>query len=156
MRPLTALRLSGAVLCAAIISAMPSSHQLAAQTNARDGMALPRQVLTWYLTANAEQVWPHAGSTLREMFESPRGLREAGNAILRDMGPEVAVIGEQMFDHPEGGGAKVYVRASRHAQIPEIFWIVIFVPADKKVEMIMPQPRRTIRTLFPQVELPGA
>jgi hypothetical protein len=64
------------------------------------------------------------------------------------------MLNEQLFDHPEGGGAQVHVRAVRHSQVPEMFWIVTYFPADRTVQMIMPQPRQTIRTLFPEVQLP--
>lgn len=130
---------------------VPALH---AQDQPGRHVAFPRQVLTWYLAGEADQVWEHAGPMLREISGSVQGLRESAEEISTAMGAEAGVLGEQLFDHPDGGGAQVYVRAVRHTQVPEIFWIVIFFPADRKVQMIMPQPRQTIRSLFPQVQLP--
>lgn len=127
---------------------------LEAQTGSGDAMAFPRQVLTWYLAGEADQVWKHADGPLRELAGSPAGLKQAATEISSDLGPHTAVLKEQVFPHPEGGGWHVFVRALRHAQVPEMFWIVIFSPAEQKVQMIMAQPRQTIRTLFPQVILP--
>jgi hypothetical protein len=130
---------------------VPALH---AQESLGEAAAFPRQMLTWYLGGEAERVWEHAGPMLRELAGSAQGLREASEEIVGGMGPETRVLKEQLFDHPEGGGAKVYVRAVRHANVPEMFWIVTFFPAERKVQMIMPQPRQTVRALFPQVELP--
>ncbi len=145
---------STAILYLGILLSIFASPPLQAQASADEAMTFPRQVLAWYLAGDAERVWAHAGPMMREMAESPNGLREAAAEISATMGSETGVLEEQRFDHPEGGGAQVYVRAARHLEVPEIFWVVIFFPADQKVQMIMPQPRQTIRTLFPQVKLP--
>jgi hypothetical protein len=123
-------------------------------SRAQDAMTFPRNVLTWYLQGDTDRVWDRAGPMLREMAERPETLAAAAAEILGALGAETAVLSEQLFDHPEGGGAQVYVRASRHSQAPEMFWIVIFWPSEAQVLTIMPQPRQTIRTLFPQVTLP--
>jgi hypothetical protein len=145
---------SRATLCLGILLWILAALPLQAQASSGEAMTFPRQVLAWYLAGDSERVWAHAGPMMREMAESPNGLRGAAAEISTTMGSETGVLGEQLFDHPEGGGAQVYVRAARHSEVPEIFWVVIFFPADKKVQMIMPQPRQTIRTLFPQVKLP--
>lgn len=145
---------SRAILCLGIVLSILAAPPLQAQASSDEAMAFPSQVLAWYLAGDAERVWAHAGPMMRELSESPNGLRGAAAELSTAMGAETGVLGEQLFDHPEGGGAQVYVRAARHSQVPEIFWIVIFFPADRQVQMIMPQPRQTIRTLFPQVRLP--
>jgi hypothetical protein len=127
---------------------------LEAQASSDDAMAFPREVLASYLAGDAESVWAHAGPMIRELWETPDGLRGTAEEISTSLGTETDVLGEQLFDHPEGGGAQVYVRAARYSQVSELFWIVIFFPADSTVQMIMPQPRQTIRTLFPEVTLP--
>ena len=145
---------STAILSLGIVLSILTAPLLQAKASSGEAMTFPRQVLAWYLAGDSERVWAHAGLMMREMWENPNGLRGAAAEISTTMGSETGVLGEQLFDHPEGGGAQVYVRAARHSEVPEIFWIVIFLPADKKVQMIMPQPRQTIRTLFPQVKLP--
>ena len=127
---------------------------LQAQDLSGNAMAFPRDVLSAYLAGDAETVWKHAGEGLRSMTESPQGLRQASAELRETMGPETAMLSEQLFDHPEGGGMKVYVRGVQHAEVPEMYWIVIFSPTEQKVAMIMPQPRQTIRSLFPEVTLP--
>jgi hypothetical protein len=154
MSSLRALQTARLSLHVAVVVAIVGVSPLQAQTPSADAMAFPRQVLAWYLAGEAQQVWSHAGPMLRELSESPDGLREAAAEITDSMGPEVAVLGEQLFAHPEGGGMQVYVRTVRHSQVPELFWIVTFSPANRQVQMIMPQPRQTIRSLFPQVKVP--
>ena len=117
-------------------------------------MAFPRDILTSYLQGDTDRVWERAGAMLREMAERPETLAAASAEILGGLGAETAVLSEQLFDHPDGGGFQVYVRASRHAQTPEMFWIVIFAPSEEQILTIMPQPRQAIRVLFPQVTLP--
>jgi hypothetical protein len=143
-----------ASLLAVVLLPLLLAPRLEAQGAPSDGMAFPRELLASYLAGDAERVWEHAGPAMREMAESANGLREAASEISDAMGDEAAVLAEQLFDHPDGGGWQVYVRAVRHTQVPEIFWIVIFRPADRQLQMIMPQPRQTIRALFPQVGLP--
>jgi hypothetical protein len=145
---------STAILSLGILLSILTAPPLQAQASSGEAMTFPRQILAWYLAGDAERVWAHAGPMMHEMAESPNGLRGAAAEFSTTIGSETGVLGEQLVDHPEGGGAQVYVRAARHSEVPEIFWVVIFFPADKKVQMIMPQPRQTIRTLFPQVKLP--
>lgn len=142
------------ILFLGIALSLLAAPPLQAQDPSVEAMAFPRQILTSYLAGDADRVWGHAAPMMREMWQSPAGLRQTAAEITGAMGAETGLLAEQLFDHPEGGGAKVYVRASRHAQAPEMFWVVIFFPAERKVQMIMPQPRQTIRSLFPQVRLP--
>jgi hypothetical protein len=137
-----------------IVVSVLAAPLLQAQNPDGDAMAFPRGALTAYLAADAEKVWQHAGPTLREMWESPNGVRMAAEELTSGIGRETGVLDEQLFAHPEDAGWKVYVRTARHAQVPELFWIVIFSPANRQIGMIMPQPRQTIRTLFPEVRLP--
>jgi hypothetical protein len=142
------------IIVVLLLSLLAAPAALQAQAAPGDTMAFPRQVLTWYLAGDADRVWPLAGETLRELAESPRRMKEDAAEIIESMGPRTGVISEQMFAHPEGGGWQVYVQALRHERAPEMFWIVIFSPAKEQVQMIMAQPRQTVRTLFPQVKLP--
>jgi hypothetical protein len=142
------------VLFAAAFLAIAPPPPLQAQAAAGDALAFPRDMLTSYLGGESQRVWDNAAPALREMFGSAAAMRAAASEISADMGTEEALLSEQRFEHPDGGGAHVYVRAIRHTKVPEIFWIVIFTPADRKVHMIMPQPRQTIRTIFPAVRLP--
>lgn len=114
----------------------------------------PRNVVNWYLSGDAEKLWPHAGEVLRELAEDVEGLREAADDIRQIMGPQTAVLDEQIFDHPEDDGWRIYVRTLRHARADEMFWVVIFSPSTGEIQMIMAHPRRTIQTLFPQARLP--
>jgi hypothetical protein len=138
----------GLMLC--LLAASP----LHAQPGSADGMAFPRQALEWYLSGEGGLVWEHAGEMMRALAESPAGMSEAGREITEMMGPITGVLGEQMFPHPEDAGWQVYVRTARHAEVPEMNWIVIFRPRDSEIQMIMPQPRQTIQVLFPEVRLP--
>jgi hypothetical protein len=119
-----------------------------------DAMAFPRQILDWYLAGEGDRVWEYAGETMRTLAESPAGLTEAGAEITEMMGARTGVLDEQIFEHPEGGGWHVYVGTLSHAQVPEMFWIVIFSPTERQIQMILPQPRQTILGLFPQVRVP--
>ncbi len=139
-----------AVLSVALCVAVP----LHAQTGGDATMAFPREMLASFLAGDADKVWERAGPTLREMNGSAKQMRDHSAELRKDMGKEIALISEQAFDHQDGNGAKVYVRAARHEVIPELFWIVIYTPSNRQVEMITMQPRQTIRTLFPQVKLP--
>jgi hypothetical protein len=140
------------LLCAALL-ALAGLHLAAADARA-DGMDFPRNALSWYFSGDAEKLWPHLGPTLREMAEDVEGLREASEDFGETMGRELAVLDEQLFDHPDGDGWQVYVRAVQHAEVGELFWLVIFSPAEREVGMIMPQPRQSVQILFPQVRLP--
>jgi hypothetical protein len=144
---------SGALLCAALLT-LAGLYAAVAADAPDDAMDFPRNVLTWYLSGDAEQLWPHAGPVLRELAEDLEGLREAAEDIEEMMGPQTALLDEQIFDHPEGGGWRVYVGTLRHARAGEMFWVVIFSPAQREVQMIMPQTRHTIQTFFPQTRLP--
>lgn len=126
----------------------------AAAAAADEAMDFPRNALTWYLSGDTERLWPHAGAVLREMVQDVDGLRMIAKEIDEMMGPQTALLDEQAFDHPEGGGYQVYVGRLLHAKVSEIYWVVIFHPAEREVAMIIPQPRRTLQTLFPQARLP--
>ncbi len=145
-------------LCATLLVVVGGSQAATAAQVQGDAMDFPRTALTWFLTGDAEQLWPHAGAMLRELAEDVDGLREAGEELAGDieemLGPQTALLDEQVFDHPEGGGMSVYVRTVRHAMVDEFFWVVIFMPQTQQVHMVMPQPRQTIKTLFPPVRLP--
>ena len=119
-----------------------------------DDMAFPSDALDWYLAGEAERLWEHLGPMMRETPGGAAGLREGSAEIRAGLGAEISVIDEQVFPHPEGEAWSVYVRASRHANAAEMFWIVVFLPSERQIELIMPQPRQTIRTLFPAVRLP--
>lgn len=142
------------LLAGMFLATLGVQQPLQAQALPGDEMTFPREVLSWFFAGDAQRVWQHAGPTMRELAGSAEGLREDAAEISASLGAETGVFGEQLFEHPEGGGAQVYVRALRHAHVPEIFWIVIFSPAERQVQVIMAQPRQTIRTLFPQVRLP--
>jgi len=141
-------------LLAGILLAFVGPQAVAAQIPDGDPMAFPRQILDWYLAGDDARVWEYAGETLRAFAESPEGMSEAGEELTGMMGARTGVLGEQMFPHPEGRGRQVYVHTLSHAQVPEMFWIVIFSPTERRVEMIMPQPRQTVAGLFPQVRVP--
>jgi hypothetical protein len=119
-----------------------------------DEMAFPRQILEWYLAGEGEKVWEHASPAFRTLVETPANMSEAGREILAAMGAQTGILDEQMFPHPEGGGHQVYVRTLVHAQVPEMFWIVIFSPSEQLLQTIMPQPRQAVRVLFPEVRVP--
>jgi hypothetical protein len=119
-----------------------------------DRMVFPRQVLEWYIGGEGDRVWELADESFRALAEDPEGMSEAGRELVSALGAQTAVLDEQMFAHPEGGGHQVYVRTASHAEAPEMFWIVIFSPAERRVLMIMPQFRQTIRSLFPEARLP--
>lgn len=68
--------------------------------------------------------------------------------------PSLAILLVLVLAPELEGGQQVYVRTAAHAQAPELFWIVIFSPAERRVLMIMPQFRQTIRSLFPRARLP--
>lgn len=107
-----------------------------------------------FVSQRDHRVWDHADESFRALAGDPEGMSEAGREILSALGAETAVLDEQVFAHPEGGGQQVYVRTAAHAQAPELFWIVIFSPAERRVVMIMPQFRQTIRSRFPEAHLP--
>jgi hypothetical protein len=138
----------------AILLIFTGVHSAATSAAADDGMDFPRSALNWYMSGDAEQLWPHISPMLREMAEDEEGLREVAADIEETMGRELAVLGEQIFDHPDGGGWQVYVRTVQHADVGEMFWVVIFLPEQNEVGMIITQPRQTIQTFFPQVRLP--
>lgn len=117
-------------------------------------MSFPREALNWYLSGDAERLWPHAGPMLREMAEDVEGLRESAADLGETMGPTLAVLDEQVFDHPDGDGWQVYVRTVRLAEAGEMFWVVTFSPEQWEAGMIMSQSRPTLRTFFPQARLP--
>lgn len=140
------------LLCAALL-AFAGLYVSAAEARA-DGMDFPREALSWYLSADAEKLWPRLGPTLREMVKDLEGLRQGATVIAKDMGRVLAVLDEQVFDHLDGEGWQVYVRTVQHAHVGELFWLVIFSPAEHEVGMIMPQPRQSVQIFFPQVRLP--
>lgn len=117
-------------------------------------MTFPRDALDWYLAGDTERLWEHLGPMMRQTPGGAAGIREGSAEIREALGAETSVIDEQMFPHPEDDNWSVYVRASRHANTPEMFWIVVFLPSEPLIQLIMPQPRQTIRTLFPAVRLP--
>lgn len=128
---------------------------LVTAADAPDGeMDFPRNVLTWYLSGEAEKLWPHAGEVLRELAYDVEGLREAAVDIREMMGPPTAMLDEQIFDHPEDKNWRIYIRTARHARVEEMFWVVIFSPSTGEVQVIMAHSRQTIQTLFPQARLP--
>lgn len=126
----------------------------ALQAQADDAMAFPRQVLEWFLAGEGERVWEHAGDVFRTLAESPAAMSEAGSEIAATMGAPTGVLDEQMFPHPEDEGHHVFVRTLAHAEVPELFWVVIFSPSERRVQMIMAQPRQTVRVMFPEVRVP--
>jgi hypothetical protein len=140
-------------LFVALLLVVAAPPALEAQATDGDAMAFPRQILEWYLAGEGHRVWEHAGETMRTLAGSPEGLSEAGAEITEMMGARTGVLDEQMFEHPEGGGWHVYVRTLSHEQVPEMFWIVIFSPAERQIQMVMPQPRQTIVGMFPQVRV---
>ncbi len=127
---------------------------LHAQASGDASMVFPRESLAWFVAGDADKLWARSSPSLRTLMGSAQQMRENSVELQNDMGRETALLSEQQFDHPEGKGARVYVRAARHAVVPELFWVVIYSPAEQQVQMIMAQPRQTIRTLFPQVKLP--
>jgi hypothetical protein len=127
---------------------------LRAQAAPGQSADFPRSFLAWYFAGDAERVWAHAAPAMRETVGDERSLRLGLAEMNASIGAETALLSEQEFKHPEGGGMHVYVRVTRHATVPELFWIVIYSPERRQVLTVMPQPRQTIRTLFPQVRLP--
>jgi hypothetical protein len=154
MLPSRAIPRLHALVFAGILLSLHAAGPITAQGTPGAAASFPQEVLTWFLAGDADRVWEHVGPTMRELSGGVQGLRESSAEITAELGPETAILSEQVFEHPEGGGWHVYVRAARHAQVPELFWIVIFSPAERQVQMITAQPRQTIRTLFPQVRLP--
>jgi hypothetical protein len=138
------------LLCCAMLVALTWLNTAAAD----EAMEFPRNALTWYLSGDADRLWQHAGPVLRELVQDVDGLRGVAAEIDEMMGPQTALLDEQIFDHPEGAGFRVYVGRLLHAKVSEIFWVVVFHPAKREVGMIIPQPRQTIQTLFPEVRLP--
>jgi hypothetical protein len=138
---------------AALLMAAHASP-LRAQAGPGSSADFPRSFLAWYFAGDAEQVWAHSAPAMREAVGDQRGLRQGLEEMNGNVGAETAMLSEQVFEHPEGGGMHVYVRGVRHANVPELFWIVIYSPEQRQVLTVMPQPRQTIRTLFPQVRLP--
>lgn len=137
-------------LALALLAAPP----LGAQHPAGEAASFPREALTWFLAGDADRLWDHAGPEMRAMAESPQSLKLDAEEIAEMMGAETELLGERVFPHPEGGGWQVYLRAARHARVPEVFWLVIFSPAQRQVQTILAQTRQTVQVLFPQVELP--
>jgi hypothetical protein len=140
----------GVALALALLGAVP----LSAQAADAPAMAFPRETLTWFFAGEGDKVWARASPPLRTLMGSAQQLRQQSAEMLQDMGRETALLSEQDIEHPEGNGARVYVRAARHANGPELFWYVIYLPAAQQVQMISAAPRTTIRTLFPAVKLP--
>lgn len=140
-------------LCFLGILPLVAAPALEAQAGSGEGMAFPRQALEWYLAGEGALVWEHAGTMMRELSESPAMMSEAARDITEAMGPITGVLGEQMFTHPEDADWRVYVRTVRHAEAPEIYWIVIFRPRDSEIGIIAAQPRQTMQVLFPDVRL---
>jgi hypothetical protein len=126
----------------------------ALEAQAVEAMDFPRQILEWYLAGEGERVWEYAGESFRSLAETPEGMGEAGTELTAMMGAPREILDEQVFPHPDGEGHQVYVRTLAHAEVPELFWIVIFEPGERRVQMIMPQPRQTVTTLFPGVRVP--
>src|SRR5690606_26096533 len=138
------------LVCAALLGLAGLPAAVAAEAN----MEFPRTVLDWYWSGDVETLWQHTSPTLREMVEDPEMLRGTAAEHGEMMGRELAVLDEQVFDHPDGEGWQVYLRTARHAVADEIFWVVIFSPAKREVGMIMPQSRPFIRVYFPEARLP--
>lgn len=136
-----------------VVLAMGSSVAQAADAGG-DGMEFPRNALNWFLNGDAERLWSHAGPTFREMMQDVEGVRQAGAEIGNSLGREVAVLDEQVIDHPDGEGWQVYVRTVHLAGAGELFWVLIFSPSEREIGMIMPQSRPAIRTFFPEARLP--
>lgn len=115
--------------------------------------AFPRSIVASYLAGDVDRIMDHLVPEMRRAA-SRAELREAMSEIITALGAETAMLSEQLFDHPDGGTSQVYVRGIRHANTPEMFWIVIFSPENRQVYMVAPQARQVVTRLFPQIRLP--
>jgi hypothetical protein len=131
------------------LAASPLSAQDAAPA---DGdMTFPRQAFSWFWAGQADELWARAAAPLREMMESPQGIREAAAEFPEMMGTETAVLSEQLLTHD---GARVYLRATAYTLVPELFWAVTFTPEDRMVHSILALPRQVVVQLYPEARLP--
>lgn len=151
MRPRPVSTLRSMLLGALPLLLVPSTLSAQDAPPADGDMAFPRQVFSWFWAGQADELWARAAAPLREMMESPEGIREAAAEFPEMMGTETAVLSEQLLTHD---GARVYLRATAYTLVPELFWAVTFTPEDRMVHSILALPRQAVTQLYPEARLP--
>lgn len=141
-----------ALFAAATTPASLAAQAAPAASAAADSMAFPRQVVKWFLTAQADSLYNHAGTELKSSMQSPASIVAMMGRLSSRLGEHKSTDAEVQF---EQNGARVYIVAVTFSQAPERgAFVVRYVPGSPVIESFSVSQLARVKEHFPEAKLP--